>query len=410
MLIFTFLYAQQFNMAMNTFKPYMVIHSASKKPQVLQSNALHHFHFAEHDQLYTLSDMPVITPVKFTTFDNLVVPDYTDKETVVSLAHMSWQAYYEPKNESDLGWGWSSPGLRGYIFVPSWIEQNLDDSPVHEDVQDIIIAIKGTSFSLVGGEGPDLDKRNDNLLFSCCCAHVDVTWKDICDCVKNDNICDEKCIHKEVQGCAAPGCNCPLGTCKRTYYDSARDIMSTAHEKFPNARIHTTGHSLGGAMATFLQHMIHSDSTLKSYGGGTFTYEAPAQRLALHRFGLLFPLPVFNFGNSADPIFTGECNGKTSSCYYFGYSMETQCHSGFVCEYLTRKDAPPPRPLDVDDQSLGFAQDQPFYSIDDVLPEWRLSITHHRIIPVIKNVLEKYPVPPCIQVVNCTDCEQWTFQ
>ena len=95
--------------------------------------------------------------------------------------------------------------------------------------------------------------------------------------------------------------------------------------------------------------------------------------------------------------------------YSFRYAMETKCHSGYVCEYITRKDAPPPRIA----TNYGYEQDQPFYStrqLDQMDVNWRLSIVHHRIIPVIKEVIEKYPVPPCVQPVNCNDCLSWTFQ
>ena len=399
------------------FKPMMVLHASSKTTNILKTTKLNQFQFNEEDIVHTLDDAPEITPIKFTTFDDRVVPDYTDKDTIVGMAKMSWKAYYEPKNASELGWGWASPGLRGYIFVPSWLETNDDfeDLPIFEDVKDIVISVKGTSFSLVGGgDEQDIDKRNDNLLFSCCCAHVDASWRDICNCVVESNVCNETCIHREVMGCSSSGCSCPLGTCTRSYYDSAFDILKIVKAKFPQARIHATGHSLGGAMATMMLHMIYADPTSNGRGGGALTYEAPAQRLMLHRLGLLFPAPVFNFGNSADPIFTGECNGKTSSCYFFGYAMETMCHSGFVCEYITRTDGPPPRSLKLEDSdlgpNLGFTQDTPFYSLDDVDVNWRLSITHHRIIPVIRKVLEVYPVPQCIQPTNCTDCESWQFQ
>eukprot|EP00835_Amoeboradix_gromovi_P000031 NODE_1_length_95616_cov_0.657642.p31 type:complete len:326 gc:universal NODE_1_length_95616_cov_0.657642:24990-25967(+) len=307
--------------SISNFKPAMVIHSASKTSTVLQTTNLNQFKFTEKDIVYALDEEPVITPIKFTTFDDKIIPDYTDKNTIIGMAKMSWKAYYEPKNSSELGWGWSSPGLRGYVFVPSWIatDNDLDDLPIYTDVEDIIISIKGTSFSLTGGgKEQDLDKRSDNLLFSCCCAHVDVTWKDICDCASPGKICDEACIHKEVMGCSSPGCSCPLGTCTRTYYDSAKDILDIVKVKFPNARIHTTGHSLGGAMASIMLNMIYADPTTNSRGGGSFTYESPGQRLAIHRLGILFPSPIFNFGNNADPVYTGECNGRTSSCYFFG--------------------------------------------------------------------------------------------
>ena len=35
------------------------------------------------------------------------------------------------------------------------------------------------------------DKFNDNLLFSCCCAHVDWTWTTVCDCWRGGWKCDQ---------------------------------------------------------------------------------------------------------------------------------------------------------------------------------------------------------------------------
>lgn len=300
------------------FKPAFIVHSPSKHANILQTDQLNHFHFEEDGIKHTLDDQPELTPIKFTMFKGRIVPDYKDKDTIVGMAKMSWKAYYEPKSDSEIGFGWNVPGLRGYIFVPSWIGSSNTN---FDKVEDVVIAVKGTSFSLAGGDVSNVDKRNDNLLFSCCCAVIDFSWRPICDCANSHKTCNEACIHKQVTGCTYPGCNCQMGVCQRTYFDSARDILEIVKSRFPNARIHTTGHSLGGAMATIMLHMIYADHSINSKGGGTLTYESPAQRMALHRLGLLFDTPVFNFGHNSDPVFTGECKGMTSSCYFFGYFL-----------------------------------------------------------------------------------------
>lgn len=40
------------------------------------------------------------------------------------------------------------------------------------------------------------DKFNDNLLFSCCCAHVDWTWTTVCDCFRGGWKCDIDCLQE----------------------------------------------------------------------------------------------------------------------------------------------------------------------------------------------------------------------
>jgi len=54
-----------------------------------------------------------------------------------------------------------------------------------EDNRIVVLTIKGTSIPIVDG-GPTIenDKLNDNLLFSCCCAHVSRTWTPVCDCYR----------------------------------------------------------------------------------------------------------------------------------------------------------------------------------------------------------------------------------
>ena len=41
-----------------------------------------------------------------------------------------------------------------------------------------------------------LDKLNDNLLFSCCCARVDWSWSTVCGCYRGHNQCDQGCLEQ----------------------------------------------------------------------------------------------------------------------------------------------------------------------------------------------------------------------
>lgn len=40
------------------------------------------------------------------------------------------------------------------------------------------------------------DKFNDNLLFSCCCARVDLSWffSTVCKCYQHSWSCDDTCV------------------------------------------------------------------------------------------------------------------------------------------------------------------------------------------------------------------------
>ena len=77
------------------------------------------------------------------TMDEVSAPNTTDKETVLSLARMSWDAYTaEPgtgewqdatgKFNHSQGFGWEGDSLRGHIFAD-------------KDNSTVVIAIKGTS-------------------------------------------------------------------------------------------------------------------------------------------------------------------------------------------------------------------------------------------------------------------------
>ena len=75
--------------------------------------------------------------------DEVSAPNTTDKETVLSIARMSWDAYTaEPGTgewqdatgnfNNSQGFGWEGDGLRGHIFAD-------------RDNATVVIALKGTS-------------------------------------------------------------------------------------------------------------------------------------------------------------------------------------------------------------------------------------------------------------------------
>lgn len=121
-------------------------------------------------------------------------PEPTHRETLLTLAKMTSNAYYNPSDSdwyelgpdwnSTFSYGWEpdSDGFRGHVFV------STDESTV-------VVSIKGTSVPILGG-GPTMkkDKLNDNLLFSCCCARVGPTWSTVCDCYEGGNKCDLTCV------------------------------------------------------------------------------------------------------------------------------------------------------------------------------------------------------------------------
>ena len=126
--------------------------------------------------------------------ETVLIPNVSDKQTVVSLALMSSDAYVrlphtgdwrnltEPWNHTqNSGHGWESDGLRGHLFVSEG--QNI-----------VVMAIKGTSAQGLAGSGEDEttvnDKVNDNLLFSCCCARISYLWTTVCDCFVKSYTCD----------------------------------------------------------------------------------------------------------------------------------------------------------------------------------------------------------------------------
>ncbi|QLL31091.1 hypothetical protein HG536_0A09080 [Torulaspora globosa] len=302
--------------------------------------------------------------------DEVVVPNVTDKDTIISLALMSSNAYVKiphtgdwrnisspwNKSQSD-GFGWDDDGLRGHVFV-------------NEEANIVILSFKGTSAQGLPGYGVDEttanDKINDNLLFSCCCARVSYLWTTVCDCYTKSYTCDEACLEKELRK-------------KDYYYAATMNMYKQVYKEYPNATIWTTGHSLGGALAALLG---------RTYGLPAVAFEAPGELLAAKRLHLPFPpgLPsylegIWHIGHTADPIYMGTCNGASSTCSIAGYAMETSCHSGRVCVYDV-----------VNDKG------------------WHVNMLNHRIHTVIDGILNEYEeVAQCIEPEPCVDCYNWQY-
>lgn len=314
-----------------------------------------------------------------------------DFETVLSLAKMSSNSYefveddvvrsqwysIDPTFRWEDDFGWEDEGLRGYVYT------NPDRSLV-------VMAIKGTSTIFFGDIGEDtiaLDKFNDNIMFSCCCARVDVTWSPVCGCYEGNGVCKWKCLKESAQDSQLP-----------VYYHYALRIFESLRQSYPKATIWLTGHSMGGSIASLL--------AMKYPGTSAVTFEAPGERLFAQRLGLLprvdkdgdslsssvreedldrimESLPIYHFYNSADPIPYGKCTGMWSLCYMAGYALETACHSGKVCEFDLGKDVP----MDIQRHQLRFL-------IDDVM------LGGHGV---------KTSIPACKVQRNCVDCRSWTY-
>ena len=319
-----------------------------------------------------LTGVAITPPLSAWTMDEIIGPNVTDKETVLSLARMAGNAYtMEPGtgewqgvnggfNESQ-GFGWEGDGLRGHIFAD-------------KDNSTIVIALKGTSLAVFdGAETTSNDKENDNLFASCCCGQGGhYLWRQVCDCQSSAFTCNKTCLVKALK-------------MKNRYYHAALELYGNVTELYPTSTIWLAGHSLGGVVTSLLG---------LTYGLPVTTFEAYGEALAAARLGIPSPpgshpsapqtrqnTAIYHFGHTADPIFMGSCNMATSGCTLAGYALESQCHLGQVCVYDTVKDK-----------------------------SWRVGIGNHRIWNVIRDVIEAYDgVASCVSDSECVDCYNWKY-
>jgi lipase ATG15 len=297
-------------------------------------------------------------------------PDVEDKETVISFANMSENAYKVGRDDD--GWmdideqynasipfGWNDSGIRGHVFS--------DDTN-----STVILAVKGTTVAMFEGNGTSgHDKENDNLYGSCCCGQGGTyLWRKVCDCQTGTYSCDEQCVKDELRK-------------PNRYYAATVELYEEVIKLYPDANIITTGHSLGGVLASLigLQHGVPSITF------ETYPQAMAAKRLGLPAAGDVAPLRKntggFHFGHTADPVYMGTCNGATSFCSIGGYAFETLCHTGKRCAYDVVKDW-----------------------------GWRQNTQTHSLRYAIDNVYMKYDKAATCQEedVGCVDCFLWKFE
>ncbi|XDG01279.1 hypothetical protein ABKA04_000894 [Annulohypoxylon sp. FPYF3050] len=212
------------------------------------------------------------------TVDEVLGPDVSQKETVLTMALIASDAYVENPTQPDwdevgepfnrsADFGWESDGLRGHV----WGDENNST---------IVIGLKGTSPAVFDGEAAAA--------------------------LNKDSGRGTRALHEE-----------------NRYYQAARELYANVTEIYPDSNIWVAGHSLGGAVSSLLG---------LTYGLPVVTFEAVPEALAAGRLAL--PVPPH-----ANPDFpqTREYTGS----YHFGHTADPiyiACHTGYECTYDTVAD------------------------------------------------------------------------
>lgn len=331
---------------------------------------------------YIIGNLGIFT--HYSNFDfNLTIPFNITYNNVFTLANMSQLAYDMEDNSLPV----DNSTIKAFLFTN-------DDNSVN------VISIKGTTpgFLINYNENTDKlifqdldkdkrdidreiidkfseisknDKLNDNLFFSCCFYKESNLFKDHCNInIDQNNFCSNKCYKNSTY-------------IENNYYVLSLNIINKLSEiiDFENSTIIFTGHSLGGAIATYLGI---------TYNKTVVTFETPGEKhylqqlLSKKQLNDLIKnknLNIYHFGHTADPIVTGECG---NTCWIVGYSIYTKCHIGYSCIY-------------------------------DSITKLKMSqfIWRHRLKWVIDYIFPYWisELPECIyhDTILCNECENWTY-
>jgi lipase ATG15 len=339
--------------------------------------------------IFTISQTIIINNKLSNDFLKFKIEDWftLSYDNIYNLAVISQNAYFEEKNDisdtftknNTFPIGINNDTVKAYLF-------SSDNDKYH------IISFKGTSTIFDKKDTVYNDKLNDNMYYSCCFYEQNSMFKNI------KELKDEKCWEKDVifitqteneenkfqkKRCKKK-CYKAMENHELNYINISKKIIDnikeTLKEKidFDTNEILFTGHSLGGTLATFMGLL---------YNKITVTFQSPGERIYTDSVELSEEYKknankIYHFGHNADIIFTGKCKGRLSWCYVGGYTIETKCHIGNVCEYDAINE------LNISESIFTHKLK---YVIDNIIPNW------------------KSKLPECKIINNCTDCENWEY-